>query len=84
MWRGHSGTRQWRSHARPPSQTSSGARPRRPRARAGDLTEKQRNALLAEMTDEVAALVLRDNYDQAQALSTSLAQAASMAEGHER
>ena len=52
--------------------------------RAGDLTEKQRNALLAEMTDEVAALVLRDNYDQAQALSTSLAQAASMAEVHER
>ncbi len=52
--------------------------------RAGDLTEKQRNALLAEMTDEVGALVLRDNYDQAQALATSLAQAASMAEVHER
>ena len=28
----------------------------------GELTEKQRNALLAEMTDDVAALVLRDNY----------------------
>jgi glutamate dehydrogenase len=27
----------------------------------GDLTEKQRNALLAEMTDEVGDLVLRDN-----------------------
>ena len=50
----------------------------------GDLTEKQRNELLAEMTDEVAALVLRDNYDQAQALTSSTAQAASMAEVHER
>jgi glutamate dehydrogenase len=35
----------------------------------GELTEKQRNALLAEMTDEVAALVLRDNYFQTQAIS---------------
>jgi glutamate dehydrogenase len=35
----------------------------------GELTEKQRNALLAEMTDEVAQLVLRDNYFQTQALS---------------
>ena len=35
----------------------------------GELTEKQRNKLLAEMTDEVAALVLRDNYFQTQALS---------------
>ena len=49
---------------------------------AGDLTLKQRNALLAEMTEEVAALVLRDNYDQAQAIATSAAQAASMAEVH--
>jgi glutamate dehydrogenase len=32
----------------------------------------------------VGGLVLRDNYDQAQALATSLAQAASMAEVHER
>ena len=37
----------------------------------GELTEKQRNKLLAEMTDEVAALVLRDNYYQTQALSLS-------------
>ena len=35
----------------------------------GELTEKQRNTLLAEMTDDVAALVLRDNYFQTQALS---------------
>jgi len=50
----------------------------------GDLTEKQRNALLAEMTDEVAALVLRDNYEQTQALSTSVAQAAWMVDVHGR
>ena len=50
----------------------------------GDLTEKQRNALLVEMTDDVAALVLRDNYEQAQALSRSAAMAASMLEVHER
>ena len=42
----------------------------------GDLTGKQRNAMLAEMTDEVAALVLRDNYEQTQAIACSLAQAA--------
>jgi glutamate dehydrogenase len=50
----------------------------------GDLTEKQRNALLAEMTDEVADLVLRDNYEQTQAISTSVAQAASMVDVHAR
>jgi glutamate dehydrogenase len=50
----------------------------------GDLTEKQRNALLAEMTDEVGALVLRDNYEQTQALSTSTAQSASMIDVHAR
>ena len=50
----------------------------------GDLTGKQRNELLAEMTDELSALVLRDNYDQAQALTSSATQAASMAEVHER
>ncbi len=38
---------------------------------AGDLTEKQRNVQLASMTDEVAALVLRDNYFQTQLLSTT-------------
>jgi glutamate dehydrogenase len=50
----------------------------------GDLTEKQRNALLAEMTDEVGDLVLRDNYEQTQAISTSAAQAASMVDVHAR
>jgi glutamate dehydrogenase len=37
----------------------------------GELTEKQRNALLASMTDEVGQLVLRDNYAQTQALSVA-------------
>ena len=35
----------------------------------GELTEKQRNALLVEMTEEVGRLVLRDNYFQTQVLS---------------
>ena len=37
----------------------------------GEMTEKQRNTVLAQMTDEVAALVLRDNYFQTQALSVT-------------
>ncbi|WP_290637367.1 NAD-glutamate dehydrogenase [Aquisalimonas sp.] len=36
----------------------------------GDLTEKQRKRLLADMSDEVARLVLEDNYRQTEALST--------------
>ncbi len=39
----------------------------------GELTLKQRNQLLADMTDEVAALVLRDNYAQTQILSVTRA-----------
>ena len=35
----------------------------------GDMTLKQRNALLTEMTDDVTELVLRDNYLQTQAIS---------------
>ncbi|MCV6590020.1 MAG: NAD-glutamate dehydrogenase [Marinobacterium sp.] len=38
----------------------------------GDMTVKQRNNLLREMTDEVAELVLQNNYEQAQALSIAL------------
>ena len=38
---------------------------------AGDLTFKQRNDLLASMTDEVAQLVLADNYYQTQALNVA-------------
>ncbi|MDG4828865.1 NAD-glutamate dehydrogenase [Solwaraspora sp. WMMD1047] len=50
----------------------------------GELTMPDRDALLAEMTDEVAELVLRDNYDQARAISNSLAQAASLLPVHRR
>ncbi|MGH8745741.1 MAG: NAD-glutamate dehydrogenase domain-containing protein, partial [Burkholderiales bacterium] len=39
--------------------------------RESELTLKQRNRLLAEMTDEVAALVLRDNTFQTQSLSVA-------------
>ncbi len=37
----------------------------------GKLTEKRRNTLLAKMTDDIAALVLRDNYFQTQVLSVA-------------
>lgn len=37
----------------------------------GDMTDKQRNQLLAEMTDEVSELVILDNYRQTQALDLS-------------
>jgi glutamate dehydrogenase len=48
----------------------------------GDMTEKQRNELLADMTDEVAALVLRDNYWQAQAISIAETQAPGLLDEH--
>jgi glutamate dehydrogenase len=38
--------------------------------RAGDITRAGRDRLLVQMTDEVAALVLRNNYLQGQAIST--------------
>ena len=44
--------------------------------RNGDLTEKQRNQLLVDMTGEVAELVLRQNYQQPQAIGLSSARAA--------
>ena len=40
----------------------------------GDLTPKQRNELLIEMTDEVSKLVLRDNFLQTRAISLSASQ----------
>jgi glutamate dehydrogenase len=49
----------------------------------GDLTEKQRNHLLAEMTDQVASLVLRDNYEQNLALANAAANAPSLLHVHE-
>ena len=50
----------------------------------GELTEKQRNALLTEMTDDVAALVLRDNYYQTQWLSTSARMASQLLDPQHR
>ncbi|MEU8589719.1 NAD-glutamate dehydrogenase [Streptomyces sp. NPDC048664] len=44
----------------------------------GDLTVKQRNQLLAEMTDEVGALVLRNNYAQNTAIANALFQSKDM------
>jgi glutamate dehydrogenase len=52
--------------------------------REGKLTNEQRNKLLAEMTDEVAALVLRDNYFQTQSLSVSGALAPALLDTQER
>lgn len=49
----------------------------------GDLTEKQRNKLLAAMTDEVGDLVLRDNYEQNLALANAAAHAPSLLHVHE-
>ncbi len=50
----------------------------------GDLTVKQRNQLLASMTDEVAALVLRDNYEQNVLLGNARGQTAVMLGVHRR
>ncbi|MEE4377916.1 MAG: NAD-glutamate dehydrogenase [Candidatus Competibacteraceae bacterium] len=50
----------------------------------GDMTEKQRNELLAEMTDEVADLVLRQNYLQPQAISMTYSRAAESLGDHVR
>ncbi len=49
----------------------------------GDLTGKQRNTLLAEMTDEVGHLVLEDNYEQNLALANAAANAPSLLHVHE-
>jgi glutamate dehydrogenase len=54
------------------------------RVRSDDLTRKQRDRLLAEMTDEVAELVLANNRAQTEAISNSVANAASMIEVHRR
>jgi glutamate dehydrogenase len=51
---------------------------------AGDMTEKQRNELLASMTDEVGDLVLRDNYQQTQAINQAAALAYPMVDVHTR
>jgi glutamate dehydrogenase len=48
----------------------------------GDLTGKQRDGLLASMTEEVARLVLRDNHEQNVALAVALAQAPGLLHVH--
>ena len=50
----------------------------------GELTEKQRNTLLTEMTDEVAKLVLRDNYFQTQVLSVTRARGINLLDAQSR
>jgi len=50
----------------------------------GELTVPARDELLAAMTDEVAALVLRDNYEQASALGNARSQAHSLLPVHRR
>jgi glutamate dehydrogenase len=50
----------------------------------GDLTTKQRDALLTEMTGEVAELVLADNERQTQALTNAVTQATSLVDVHSR
>jgi glutamate dehydrogenase len=52
--------------------------------KAGRLDPAERDALLASMTEEVAALVLRDNYLQNQALSVAQANAAQRIDTHQR
>ncbi|QES41928.1 NAD-glutamate dehydrogenase [Streptomyces venezuelae] len=50
----------------------------------GDMTVKQRNKLLAEMTDEVGHLVLRNNYAQNTALANAVFQSPSLLHAHQR
>ncbi|MEV6863335.1 NAD-glutamate dehydrogenase [Streptosporangium subroseum] len=52
--------------------------------RDGELTDKQRNQLFLDMTDEVADLVLRDNYDQNVVLAAAREQAPEMLHIHSR
>lgn len=51
---------------------------------SGDLTLKQRNELLGEMTNEVASLVLRDNFVQTRAISLTATQGLRTLELHSR
>ncbi|WP_405872182.1 NAD-glutamate dehydrogenase [Streptomyces sp. NBC_00005] len=50
----------------------------------GDMTVKQRNKLLAAMTDEVGSLVLRNNYAQNTAIANALAQSKDMLHAQQR
>lgn len=50
----------------------------------GDMTEKQRNKLLEDMTEEVGELVQRDNYVQSQAISNIFAGGGDALDAHVR
>ncbi|HUR04701.1 MAG TPA: NAD-glutamate dehydrogenase [Nonomuraea sp.] len=52
--------------------------------RDGELTDKQRNQVFTSMTDEVADLVLRDNYAQNVVLAATRAQSVEMLHIHSR
>src|SRR5207247_10242045 len=54
------------------------------RVTGGELTPRARSELLQEMTGDVAALVLRQNYHQNRALAAARAQAAQMLHVHAR
>jgi glutamate dehydrogenase len=49
---------------------------------AGELTRESRDALLASMTDDISAFVLRDNYVQSGAISLLAANAAARLDDH--
>ncbi|CAN5787897.1 NAD-glutamate dehydrogenase [soil metagenome] len=50
----------------------------------GDMSMTERNQLLRDMTDEVASLVLRDTYEQAQAISVTEARSGILLDEHVR
>ncbi|MAL98533.1 MAG: NAD-glutamate dehydrogenase [Alteromonadaceae bacterium] len=50
----------------------------------GDLTEKQRNKMLVDMTEDVASLVLKNNYRQTQAISIASASVVARLEEYRR
>ena len=50
----------------------------------GDMTEKQRNNLLEEMTDDVSELVLHNNYRQTQSIGVSVSEAPLRVNEHRR
>lgn len=51
---------------------------------AGDMTEKQRNVLLEEMTEEVSDLVLENNYRQTQAIALAYREAKTRMDEYKR
>jgi glutamate dehydrogenase len=50
----------------------------------GDMTDKHRNSVLEEMTEEVGALCLEDNYAQTQAITVTESEAYRLLDRHQR